>query len=121
MLADILVDALPQALPMGDRSIHAKLAGAFNGTVQCYPGHDLRIGVMPRLGAGFPDALIRLAPDASKVSDQGALQPPAGLVVAKAAATALVQRVHDFAKDVQLKLLRGGVADPNRFCPIVSG
>ena len=76
---------------------------------------------MLRRTARFPDALIRPLPDLFKLTDQGPLQLPAGLALTEAAATPLMQRVHDLAIDVQLKLLRGGVSDPDGFRPLVSG
>ena len=111
----------PAGLPSGRPDPPCEPRALSDRAVHGDPGHDLRIGVMPGLSAGLPRCLDPAGPRCLKVPDQGRVAVPAGLIVAKAAATRLMQRVHDFAINVQLKLLRGGVADPDGICPIVSG
>src|SRR5258705_4111149 len=48
------------------------------------------------------------------MSKERTFQRPGGLTFRNAAATCLIERVHDFAEDIQLKLAMRGIADTYR-------
>ena len=69
---------------------------------------------MPAWPAHLPDPLIGLFPGPLQVIEQGALHPPGILIGFQSHLPRQVQRIHDFAKHIQLELPVGRVADPHR-------
>src|SRR4051794_15837940 len=83
----LVVEAVPanigmnfrrQSPPAIDRSGKVEFNSAFDGTVECKPGHDLGICKLLRAAAQLPDSLVRLHPDVLKVLEERDLQCPAG-------------------------------------------
>jgi hypothetical protein len=72
------------------------------------------VGEVPPGAADLPDALVRLAPVRLEELEQRLLQVPGRLVALQADVPAHVQRIHDLAVDVELELVDGRVADPDR-------
>ena len=60
------------------------------------------------------------SPDFFEMGDQRFFQPPCRLVGYEARLPRDVESVEHFAVDVELQLLEGGVADPNRRGPLIS-
>ena len=71
--------------------------------------------------AHFPDAVVRLAPDRVEMLEHCALHAQPAPSGAKPAAPGLMQRVHHFAEDVELKLVVRRVADAHRPRILVAG
>src|SRR5690348_3410827 len=71
--------------------------------------------------AHFPQTFIRLVPDARKMQKEFALHGPARLMRTEPALPRLVQRVHDFAENIELKLVVGSIADTHRFRIFITG
>ena len=69
---------------------------------------------MPRAAAHLPDALVRLVPDLRQMRDQRPLNVPARVRPRQAEVHLLIQRIHQFAIDVELQLRARGVADAHR-------
>ena len=122
-LADLVVDAR-RAVAASDRPV-ACMPNVLDGlhrAVEGHPGHHLRVHEVPARAADLPDALVGLASTPPRRSPSSArcmcqaywsrLEP--GLA-------RLQERVHQLAVDVELELLRGGVADPHRRRALVAG
>ena len=101
--------------------VAAELLDRLDGAVERHPRHHLRVGEVAPRPAYLPDPLVRLAPAPLEVREQHALQRP-GLVVGRdVAPPGLVEGVHHLAVDVELELVAGAVADPDRLRPLVAG
>src|SRR5271170_3622301 len=71
--------------------------------------------------ADFPDPFVRLPPDFLQMLEERELRLPSRFVGREAAAARLVMDVHDLAKDVELKLAMGGIADAHWGRILVAG
>ena len=76
---------------------------------------------VPSRTADLPDPLVRLLPRGFQEVDQQPLQRPRLRIRLNSRAKGHVQRVHDFAVDVELQLIDRGVPDADRPRPLVSG
>ena len=114
-------DLVPDRAPAFDRSLAAELLDVAHGAVERDPRHHLRVREVTLGPAYLPDARVRSSPARLEPLDQLELQRP-DLVVRNAAADAgLVERVPELSVDVELELLRGGVADAHRRRALVAG
>ena len=75
--------------------------------------------MLPR-AADLPDSLVRLVPVLLQEVKQLPLQAPAVLVEVEPGLPAQCQGVYDLAVDVELTLVDGGVADPDRGGPFLA-
>src|SRR5215475_3450574 len=100
--------------PAIDRSSKVEFFGALDGTVERKPSHDLGIGEVPRAAAQLPDSLVCLHPDVLKVLEERDLQRPTGFASRKSMTSGLMQRIHHFAKNVELALAMRSIANSNR-------
>ena len=124
MPADILVDFgadSPQAL---ERAVAARLlADLFEDldrAVERDPRHHLRMGEMLLRPANFPDPLIGQRPDPRQMPEKGAADRDAALHGRQTVQLGVVQGVEDFAIDIELRLLDGGIADAHRARALVT-
>src|SRR5690606_27526444 len=69
---------------------------------------------VPPLRSYLPEALVGLIPDAFKMDEQLALEGPRILIRREAAEPGMMQRIHDLAENVELKLLVRGIPDAHR-------
>src|SRR5690242_6083667 len=75
---------------------------------------------MTALAAHLPDAVIGFAPDGLEMIEQCTLKFPGGGEILQASSTRLMQRVHHLAVDIELKLVRSGIADAHRLRTFVA-
>ena len=71
--------------------------------------------------ANFPDAFIRLLPVRLQEVEQSDLYSPGCRLRFQASGSRQVQRVHDFAVDIELELLRCRVAHSHRNRAAIAG
>ncbi|MCY1417433.1 hypothetical protein D9M71_329680 [compost metagenome] len=91
------------------------------GAVEGDPGHHLGVHELLPAATHFPDALVRLAPDAFDIRQYQARNGGAARVTGQPAPDRLSHRIGQFAIDVQLCLRRGGVAHPHRLRMLITG
>src|SRR5215470_4362640 len=115
------MDLIAQSAPALDWPGDAETLAAFDGAVERHPGHDLGVRELPRPTAHFPQSLVGRAPDCLQMLDQLQLQVPFGAHRRQAALTALKQRIHDLAENVDLQLLGRSIADAHRLCALITG
>src|SRR5262249_7893082 len=89
----------------------AELLRAPDRAIEGDPRHDLGIGEVLAPAAGFPDAFIRLAPDALEVGQKRLLLGPARFARSEPFASGLMERVHHLAEGIELELAVSGIAD----------
>jgi hypothetical protein len=114
MREDVGRDAVPLAPPPRIFSEQDERA------VERDPAHDLAVHVLAGWCAGFPDALVRLAPTLSDmVGERSQCRSPFRIA---ASAQRLVQQrpVEDFAMHVYLALVEGVITDAHRPAPGVA-
>ncbi len=118
LVETLLQDLHPQRLPVLPPGLqiafHPIGLGVGDAAVQRAPRHDLGEDEGLAAAAHLPDTVIGIAPDLTEVVGEGPLHPPAGGQVGKTQAAAFRQNRHDLAIDIELNLLRCGVADPHR-------
>ena len=100
--ANVGVDGGGDLSPAIERAVEVELLGALDRAVEGHPRHDLRIGEVLALIAHFPDAFVRLDPDALEMGEKCLLQAPAGLARGDARASRLMERIHHLAEHVEL-------------------
>ena len=66
---------------------------------------------MPAVSADFPQPFIRLMPDRAEMFEHGALEGPVFFPRLQSTSPCLVQRVHDLAEHIELKLPVRGIPD----------
>src|SRR5690242_291034 len=111
MRANVVVDALAGLAPALHRAFLAEHLDALDRAVNRDPGHDLRVGELATAAAYLPQSLVGLAPYFFEMLRQRPLHVPRRVIACEAALAALMQRVHDFAVNVELQLDGSGVAD----------
>src|SRR5204863_3468972 len=120
-LADLVVNLLADQLPSIHGSFQLELLGDSNGSLEDHPGHHLGVGVVATRSAALPDAVVRFPPDAFEMLDDRAPAGPEPLFDPAGEVGAEEPDADHLAVDVELELLGGGVADPNRSRLLVSG
>src|SRR5579864_1485983 len=95
-------------------SVEPELLDRFDAAVEGDPAHDFREGEVARWAANLPDALVRALPDLFQVFEQLLLQFPGEGVAFEPIALRGIERIHQLAIDIELQLLKGGVADAHR-------
>ena len=122
VLQHVAVDGIAHGAPPLDRTGHSKLLDRLHCPVQGHPAHDLGVGEVAPWPAHLPDALVRLGPRGLEPLHEVRQHAPG---VAGAAAEPELHpgegSVHQLAIDVELELLGGGVADPDRSRTLVAG
>jgi hypothetical protein len=68
----------------------------------------------------FPNPFIRLIPDCLQVIEKRALHGPGVLVSDQFPAARLMECIHDLAKDIELQLGSGGIANTHRFGSLIA-
>ena len=108
---------------MGFRTTDASGSSSITlrGAVERHPRHHLRVGEVLARAPHLPDALVGLLPRGCAGSRGPSPRATTRRRRARARPAALVERVEDLAVDVQLELLRRGVADPHRRRVLVAG
>ena len=114
----VLFDAGPDlrrsALPLRHMVVGLEQVRERDGAVERDPAHHLRVHEVPRLAADLPDAVVRLVP-ARRGRVGEAHQEVAGVPAQHAELVAkLKRRVEQLAVHVELRLVPGAVADPDR-------
>src|SRR6185437_1735870 len=79
------------------------------------------IGELLAPAAYFPDSLVGIGPDRLEMVEQRALDPPSPLVLAQAAESRLIERVHELAVDIELQLGVRRVADADGAGTLIAG
>src|SRR5262249_9156281 len=111
---DLVVHAVPLDDPPGHVRRAAPAGGEPDGAVEGDPGLEPAGGEVALAAAGLPDALIRPGPvSAQPVSDLGDRHPA---LVRRMQALAVGEEpgIGGLAVDVELQLVGGAVADPDR-------
>ena len=111
---DELPDLVSRGAPGFDVALATILLGQFDDAIERHPGHHLRIDEMPGLAADLPDSLIGLAPLVQHPTRDPAEEVPEDVVDLAAVPPVEIGRIEQLAKDVELELLRGAVADAHR-------
>src|SRR6185312_12732867 len=119
--AHICMDGFPRYPPLLERAVHTELLGRSDGAVEGHPRHDLGIGELLAPAAYFPDSLVGIGPDRLEMVEQRALDPPSPLVLAQAAESRLIERVHELAVDIELQLGVRRVADADGAGTLIAG
>src|SRR5258707_1148563 len=110
LLANIGMDLVAQLAPaLGP--VGAEPFGDLDRPVEGDPGHHLRMSEMLRRAAHLPDTLVGLIPDISQMPEDGLADCGAAFDRWQAVQIGLVESVEDLAKDIELSLVRGVVAD----------
>ena len=112
LAADLLVDLVADRPPAIDRAVEPVLLDRLDRPVERHPGHHLGVGEVPPRPADLPDPLVGLTPDRLEQPEQRPLHAPA--VVQEPGLPAQVEHAQDLAVDVELVLVPGAVADPDR-------
>ena len=68
----------------------------------------------------FPDSFIRLIPNCLQVIEKRALHGPGVFVYGQFPAAPLMECIHDLAKDIELQLGSGGIANSHRFGSLIA-
>src|SRR5262245_15471427 len=84
------------------------------GTIECHPGHDLRMNKVLWAAAHLPDTFVRQPPDVRQIVEHDRPQGQAAFRRPHAGLEPLKYRVRELANDIELPLLMRGIADPNR-------
>ena len=120
-LADLTVDAVAQLAPAVHRPVVVEALHGPHGAVEGHPGHDLGVDEVAPLAADLPDPLVGLLPGLLEEGEERELEPPRRRLGRQPALARLQHRVHQLAVDVELELVRGGVADPHGRRALVAG
>ena len=104
--------------PALDRALAPEFLVGADGAVERDPCHHLGVGEVPVRPAHLPDAGVFAAPAVLEPLEQLARQRPDVVVGRRTVASGLVERVDHLAVDVELQLLRGGVADAHGARPL---
>jgi hypothetical protein len=115
------MDAVAHLAPFLNWPRQLEYLRAADRAVESNPRHRLGMREVLSATADFPQTLVRLVPDAGKVQQKFALHGPALFVSAKSALPRLMQRVHDLAKNIELKLVMRSVADTHRLRIFIAG
>ena len=97
------------------------LPGGRQEPVDANPGHDLGVDVALRVAARLPDVGGGLVPDPLEIFDQRRLDLDAARLPVDPGAVRHVEAVEQLAVDVELDLVRGGVADQDGPRALVAG
>jgi hypothetical protein len=108
------VDLGANPAPVLHRALEAEVFDAAHGAVEREPRHHLRVREMPPRTADLPDPLVRSVPVVNHEIDERPLELPGRLLGRDSRRLRQVQSGHDLTVDVELELLRCGVADPDR-------
>src|ERR1700751_3242272 len=119
--AHVGMDAVAHLAPFLNWPRQLEYLRAADRAVESNPRHRLGMREVFSATADFPQTLVRLVPDAGKVQQKFALHGPALFVSAKSALPRLMQRVHDLAKNIELKLVMRSVADTHRLRIFIAG
>ena len=119
---DVGVDGVAQLLPaVGGTGQVTVLAQRFDHAIGADPGHDLGVGEVPALAAHLPETVVGLIPGALEMVHQRELKVPRVVVVADPRVARQRQSVQRLAPDVELKLVRGGIADTDGRRVLITG
>ena len=111
---DFFVDLIADFQPAGSVGGKRALVRQAQTAVQGNPRHDLGIDKVPAAAAHFPDAFVLSFPVVAKPVDEAAQAQPAVVADGFDVFVVEINRVHQFAVDVELELPVGRVADSNR-------
>ncbi len=106
--------SLAQLSPLLERSVETEPFHAAPGAVRGDPRHQLGVREVLGAAAHLPDALVTLRPTIGDDAHQRLLQRPGAAAGAETRCPRLVERVHHLAVHVELELVDGLVADPDR-------
>ena len=76
---------------------------------------------MPAVAAALPDAVIGLVPDFRQMLKNIAFQRPGAFVKFQLSHARLMERIDQFAVNIELQLGVRGVTDPDRLRAIIAG
>src|SRR3954462_14512996 len=99
---------------MIDGTFEPKALDPCDRAVESDPAHHPRMSKSARLAADLPDAPIGLLPDLFEVAEERGLQAPGFVLRLQLRCARGVQGVDQFPENIELNLIAGGVADPNR-------
>ena len=113
-LHDLVVDGVAFGHPAGEVGGPAALGRQPDRAVQRDPGLEPAVGEVLLAAAGLPDPLVGLVPVLAQPVDDAGQRRPALVAGLHAAAVGQVDGVGGLAVDVELELVGGAVADPDR-------
>src|SRR5262249_39586477 len=111
---DLVVDPVPLGDPPGDVGRASAALGQPDRAVERDPALEAAIGEVLAAAAGLPDSLVGPIPVVADPVDDPGQRPPAPVLDLQPAPRAVQQRVHRLTVDVELQLVGGAVADPDR-------
>src|SRR5947207_11115616 len=103
------MDLIAELAPAVHGTSQMELFDGFDGTIECHPGHHLRMSEVTTRPANLPNPFIWLFPRFFEIPDQFTLYPPTVVLDLHARDAAVVQHVCNFAEDVELELRVSGV------------
>ena len=108
------MDVVPGPLPALHLVLGAELSGQRDGAVQRHPAHDLRVHEILLGAADFPDALVLAGPAVRGGIGDGDQEGPGGRIELADLVAQPADRREQLAVDIDLALVPGPVADPDR-------
>gem|GEM_PF-5584553 len=121
MLADVLVDAFAQPAPGIDRPLQAPALAGLDRPVERHPAHHARMREGAPFAPDFPDAVVQFAPALLQRLEQHVLQAPGFGQRRQIRDAGGVERINEFAVDVELALPRRAIAPAHRLAAFVAG
>jgi hypothetical protein len=118
--AHLGMDARAHVAPVLDRAIQAVALHRLDRAIDRHPRHHPGVGERLRIAAHLPDAAVRLLPVVREEIDERPLHVPRIGVRVEPRLARDLQRVHQLAVNVQLRLHGSGVADANGRRPLVA-
>src|SRR3954454_24658559 len=108
------MDVLAQSAPALGWARQPKFLDRANRAIKREPRHDLGMGELSPSATNFPKPFIGQVPNLLKVLDELSLEVPRRLARGQSHPARLIKRIEHLAIDVQLQLVGGSIADPNR-------
>src|SRR5690606_29546074 len=97
--------------PAFERRPHPELLRALDRAIEGDPRHHLRVREVLPSAAHFPDALVRLIPDAFEMIDECPRHLPGFGARVETSLPRVIQRVHQLTEHIQLELAMCRIAD----------
>ena len=110
----LLVDVVADTMPLVARGGQAALPGDAQGALEGDPLHDPAVGEGAAAAADLPDALVHQVPVLLEPVQLAAEMGPEVEADRGAVLVVEIDRIHQLAGDIELELLPGGIADPDR-------
>jgi len=102
--ADLIVNRLAQRAPSGQRPGESGGFHRPDAPVQCDPGHHLGVDEVAGASPDLPDTFVGALPHRGEVGEERTLERPVCVLRINPASPCLMQRIHHFAKYIELEL-----------------